>query len=79
MVFSSLVKSNALIAAFRLGVFFYKTLEVIEELTFLSDRVSFSYLRIVIKKRNLVLALVIAYNRKGAGNISMDKFKWVSS
>jgi len=75
MVFSSLVKSNALIVAFRLGVFFYKTLEATEELAFLSNRVSFSYLYIVVKKRNPVLALVIAYNRKGASNISIDKFK----
>ena len=79
MVFSSLVKSNASITAFRSGVFFYKVLEVTEELAFLSDRVSFSYLRIVIKKRNLVSALVIAYNGKGASNISINKFKWVSS
>jgi glutamate racemase len=54
-------------------------LEVIEELAFLSDRVSFSYLCIVIKKHNLVSALVIACNREGASNISIDKFKWVSS
>ena len=46
-----------------------------EELAFLSDRVSFSYLRVVIKKRDLVLALVVAYNRKRASNISVDKFK----
>ena len=75
MVFSSLAKSNALTAAFRLGVFFYKVLEVTEELAFLGDRVSFSYLRIVVKKRNPVLALVIAYNKKVASNISVDKFK----
>jgi len=78
VVFSSLVKSNALITAFRLGVLFYKILETIEELTSLSNRVSFSYLRIVIKKRNLVPALVIAYNRGKANNISADKFKRVS-
>jgi hypothetical protein len=60
---------------FRLGVFFYKALEVIEELAFPSNRVSFSYLRIVIKKRDLVSALVISYNRKGAGDISVDEFK----
>jgi len=54
-------------------------LEVIEELAFPSNRVSFSYLHIVVKKYNLVLALVISYNRKGAGDISMDKFKWVGS
>ena len=75
MVFSSLVKSNALITAFRSRVFFYKTLKVIEELAFLSNRVSFSYLRVVVKKYNLILALVVAYNRKGASNISVNKFK----
>ena len=64
MVFFSLVKSNALAIAFRLRVFFYKILEIIEELTPLSNKVGFSYLYIVIKKGNLVLALVIAYNRK---------------
>ena len=79
MVFSSLVKSNALIIAFRSGIFFYKALEVIEELAFLSNRVSFGYLRIVVKKRNLVLALVIAYNGKRASDIGVDKFEWVSS
>jgi len=68
-----------LTAAFRLGVFFYKTLEIMEELTSLSNRVGFSYLRIVIKKYNPVLALVIAYNRKRASNISINKFKWISS
>jgi hypothetical protein len=62
-----------------LGVLFYKALEAIEELAFLSNGVGFSYLYIVIKKRNPVLALVIAYNGKRASNISMDKFKWVSS
>ena len=46
-----------------------------EELAFLSDRVSFSYLRVVVKKHNLVSALVIAYNGKGASDISVDKFK----
>jgi hypothetical protein len=75
MVFFSLVKSNALITAFRSGVFFYKALEAIEELAFPSDRVSFGYLRVVIKKRNLVSALVVSCNRKGAGDISIDKFK----
>ena len=74
-VFSSLVKSNALAIAFRLGVFFYKILEITEELTPLSNKVGFSYLYIVVKKGDLVLALVIAYNRKGANNISIDKFK----
>ena len=44
-----------------LGVLFYKLLEITEELASLSNGVGFSYLRIVIKKRNLVLALVIAY------------------
>ena len=75
MVFSSLVKSNALIIIFRLRVPFYKALEIIEKLTSFSNRVVFNYLYIVIKKYNLVLALVIAYNRKGANNISIDKFK----
>ena len=75
MVFSSLVKSNTLTVAFRLGVLFYKLLELIKELTFLTNRVGFRYLRIVIKKRNLVSALVIAYNGKEAYNISVDKFK----
>ena len=54
-------------------------LEIIEKLASLSNRVGFSYLRIVIKKYNPVLALIIAYNRKEASNISVDKFKWVSS
>ena len=75
MVFSFLVKSNVSAIAFRLGVFLYKMLEIIEELTSLNNRVGFSYLYIVIKKYNLVLALVIAYNRKRASNISVDKFK----
>ena len=75
MVFSSLVKSNMLAAAFRSGVLFYKTYKTIEELASLSNRVGFSYLRVVIKKYNLVSALVIAYNRKRASNISVDKFK----
>ena len=78
-VFSSPVKSNASTTAFRSGVLFYKALEVTEEFAFLSNRVGFSYLRIVIKKRNPVSALVIAYNRKRASDISIDKFKWVSS
>ena len=52
-----------------------KALEAIKEFAFLNNRVSFSYLRVVVKKRNLVLALVIAYNRKRASNISVDKFK----
>ena len=64
-----------LITVFRLGVLFYKALEVIEELDFLSNGVSFSYLCIVVKKRNLVLALVIAYNGKRASDISIDKFE----
>ena len=46
-----------------------------EELASLSNRVGFSYLRIVVKERNLVSALVIAYNRKEASNIGIDKFK----
>jgi hypothetical protein len=54
-------------------------LETIEELASLSNGVGFSYLRIVIKKRDPVSALVIAYNRKRASNISVDEFKWVSS
>ena len=61
--------------AFRLGVLFYKTLEITEELAPLSNRVGFSYLCIVVKKGNLVLALVIAYNGKKASNISIYKFK----
>jgi hypothetical protein len=61
--------------AFKLGVFFYKTLEITEELAFFSNRVGFSYLYIVIKKNDPVLALVIAYNRKRASNISVYKFK----
>ena len=50
-------------------------LKTTEELTPLSNRVGFSYLYIVIKKYNLVSALVIAYNRKRASDISIDKFK----
>ena len=46
-----------------------------EELTSFNNRVGFSYLYIVIKKYNLVSALVIAYNKKRASNISIDKFK----
>src|SRR5271156_4253269 len=72
-VFSSPVKSNASTTAFRSGVFFYKVLEATEELAFPSDRVSFSYLRIVIKKYDPVLALVVSCNRKGASDISVDK------
>jgi len=34
---------------------------------------------IVVKKRNLVLAFIIAYNKKRTGDISVNKFKWVSS
>ena len=63
---------------FRLRVLLYKILEIIKELTSLSDRVGFSYLYIVIKEYNLVLALVVAYNRKKASNINIDKFKWVN-
>ena len=50
-------------------------METIKELTSFSNRVGFSYLHIVIKEYNLVSALVIAYNRKRASNISIDKFK----
>ena len=46
-----------------------------EELTSFSNRVGFSYLHIVIKECNLVLALIIAYNGKRASNISINKFK----
>ena len=60
---------------FGLGVFFYKALEAIEELAFLSNRVSFGYLCVVVKKRNPVSALVMAYNGKRASNVSIDKFK----
>ena len=75
MIFSSIVKSNTLIAAFKLGVLFNKTLEIAKELDFLGNRVGFSYLHIVVKKRSLVSALVVAYNRERASNISIDKFK----
>ena len=68
-----------LATAFRSGVLLYKTLETIVELTSFSNRVGFSYLRIVIKEYNPVSALIIAYNRKRASNISVNKFKWVSS
>ena len=54
-------------------------LETTEELAPLSNRVGFSYLCVVIKKGDLVSALVIAYNGKRASNISVYKFKWVSS
>ena len=50
-------------------------LETTEELASLSNGVGFSYLYIVIRKRNPVLALVVAYNRKRASDISIDKFK----
>ena len=79
MVFSSLVKSNVLTAAFKSGVLFYKMYEIMKELAFLSNRVDFSYLYIVVKKCDLVLALVVSYNGKRASNISVDKFKWISS
>ena len=76
MVLFSLVKFNILITAFRLRVLFYKILEIIiKKFTFFNNRVSFSYLHIVVKKYNLVLALVIAYNGKGASNISVDEFR----
>ena len=68
-----------LVTVFRLGVLLYKILEIMEELASLSDRVGFSYLRVVIKEYNLVSALVIAYNGKRTSNISVDKFKWVNS
>ena len=79
MVFSSPVKSNTPTTIFRLGVFFYKTLETMEELVSFSDRVGFSYLCIVIKKCDPVSALVVACNGKEVSNISMDELKWVSS
>ena len=71
--------SNVLAIMFRLKVLFYKILEITKELTSFSNRVGFSYLCIVIKKYNLILALVIAYNRERASNISVNKFKRVSS
>ena len=46
-----------------------------EELTSFSNKVGFSYLHIVVKECNPVLALVITYNKKKASNISVDKFK----
>ena len=46
-----------------------------EELASFSNRVGFSYLYIVIKKYNLVLVLVIAYNRKRANNININEFE----
>jgi len=79
VVFSSLVKPNALAVLFRPGVLFYKALEVLEEFAFLRNRVGFSYLRIVIKEYNLVSALIISYNGKGTSNIGIDKFKRVGS
>jgi len=54
-------------------------LEKVEELAFLSNRVGFSYLRIVVKKRDLVSAFIIAHNGERTGDISVDKFEWVSS
>jgi hypothetical protein len=53
----------------------YKEIEVL----FFSNRIGFSYLYIIIKEYNLVTALIIAYNRKKTSNISINKFKWVSS
>ena len=67
-----------LVTAFRLKALFYKILEIIKEFTSLSNRVGFSYLCVVVKEYNPVLALVVAYNRKRASNISVDKFKWVN-
>ena len=75
MIFSSPVKSNVLTMAFGLGVLFYKALEIAEELTFFSNRVGFSYLCVIVKKHDPVLALIVSYNRERAGNISMDKFE----
>ena len=46
---------------------------------YVNNRVDFGYLRIVVKKYNLVLALVIAYNREWISNININKFKWVNS
>jgi len=63
------------ITAFGLGVLFYKMLETKEELAFLGDRVGFSYLRVVVKKHDLVLALVIACNKERTGNVSVNKFE----
>ena len=68
-----------LATAFRLEVLLYKILKIIKELTSLSNRVGFSYLHVVIKEYNPVLALVIAYNGKRTSDISVDKFKWVGS
>ena len=75
IVFSSLVQSNASAIAFRSEVLLYKILKTMEELTSLSNRVGFSYLYIVVKEYNPVSALVIAYNRKKASDISINKFK----
>ena len=64
-----------MVIVFKLRVLFYKILKIIKELAFFSNRVGFSYLYIVIKEYNLVLALVIAYNKKRANNININKFK----
>jgi hypothetical protein len=64
-----------LAAVFRSGVLFYKIYEIIEELASFNNKVGFSYLRVVVKKHNLVSALVISYNRKRASNISINEFK----
>ena len=56
-------------------ILFYKILEIIKELGSFSNKVGFSYLYIVIKEYNPVLALVIIYNRKKASNININKFK----
>ena len=58
--------------AFKSGVLLYKILEIIKEFTSFSNKVGFSYLHIVIKEYNPVSALIIAYNRKKASNISVD-------
>ena len=60
---------------FKLGVICYKIIKIIKELTSFSNKIGFNYLCIVIKEYNLVLALVIAYNKKKANNISINKFK----
>ena len=64
-----------LVIVFKSEVLLYKMLEIIEELISFSNRVGFSYLYIVIKEYNPVLALIIAYNRKRTSNINVDKFK----
>ena len=75
IVFLSLVKSNILVTAFKLRVFFYKVLKISKKVTFFSNKIGFSHLYIVIKEGYLIIALVILYNRKKASNISINKFK----